>query len=223
MGHIPALFKRAIRAGRLPESFVPCHAARAPLTSSLDRAAEKAIMTAQYTRTAITLHWAIALMIFTIFPLGLYMHDLPLSPDKLRLYSYHKWLGVTIFLLAVLRVTWRVRHRAPPLPAAMPGWEKLASHGVHYLLYALIFAVPLSGWLMSSAKGVQTVWFGVLPLPDLVAKNKELGDLLQETHSSLNFLMFAAVLAHAGAALKHHFIDRDDILTRMLPFPGRKP
>jgi cytochrome b561 len=86
------------------------------------------------------------------------------------------------------------------------------------LLYLLMFAVPLSGWLMSSAKGFQTVWFGVLPLPDLLTKNAELGDLLQQMHKLLNYSMAALVFAHLGAALKHHFIDRDDILARMLPF-----
>ncbi len=175
----------------------------------------------RYSHTAITLHWAIALLIFAAFPLGVYMHELPLSPDKLRLYSYHKWIGVSVFLLAVLRVTWRSTHRPPPLPDTMPRWERLAAHGVHYLLYALILVVPLSGWLMSSAKGFQTVWFGVLPLPDLLAKNKELGDLLKEVHESLNFALLALVLAHVGAALKHQFIDRDGILARMLPFLGK--
>lgn len=174
-----------------------------------------------YTRTAITLHWAIALLIFAAFPLGVYMHDLPLSPGKLRLYSYHKWIGVSIFVLAVLRVLWRFTHRPPPLPDGMPRWEKLAASTVHPLLYVLIFAVPLSGWLMSSAKGVQTVWFGVLPLPDLVAKDKELGDLLKEMHEGLNFILLGVMLAHIGAALKHHFIEHDGILARMIPFLGR--
>jgi cytochrome b561 len=174
-------------------------------------------MTERYTRTAITLHWLIALLIFTTFPLGIYMHDLPLSPDKLKLFSWHKWIGVTIFLLAVLRLTWRVTHRPPALPAMMPPLEKFAAHAVHLLLYVLIFAIPLSGWLMSSAKGVQTVWFGLLPLPDLVAKDKELGDTLKTVHTSLNFLMLGLVIAHIGGALKHHFIERDDVLSRMLP------
>jgi cytochrome b561 len=179
-------------------------------------------MTDRYTRTAIALHWGVAALIFAAFPLGVYMHELPLSPDKLRLYSYHKWLGVTVFALAVLRVTWRATHAPPPLPAAMPRWQQLAAHGLHYLLYILIFAVPLSGWLMSSAKGFQTVWFGVLPLPDLVPKDKALGDLLKEVHETLNFVLLGAVLAHVGAALKHQFIERDGILARMVPFLGRK-
>jgi cytochrome b561 len=173
---------------------------------------------AAYTRTAIGLHWLVALLIFATFPLGLYMSDLAVSPLKLRLYSYHKWIGVTIFLLAVLRLSWRFTHRPPALPDTMPNWEKLAATGMHWLLYALLFVVPLSGWLMSSAKGFQTVWFGVLPLPDLIGKDKALGELLTELHESFNFLMMALVLVHAGAALKHHFIDRDDVLARMLPF-----
>lgn len=178
-------------------------------------------MTNRYTRIAIALHWAIALLIFAAFPLGVYMHELPLSPGKLQLYSYHKWIGVSVFLLAVLRIAWRITHRPPPLPSAMPQWEQIAAHATHYLLYGLIFAIPLSGWLMSSAKGVQTVWFGVLPLPDLVSKNKELGESLKVVHESLNILMLGLVLTHAGAALKHHFIQRDGILARMIPFLER--
>lgn len=175
-------------------------------------------MTEQYTRTAITLHWFIALLIFAAFPLGVYMHELPLSPDKLRLYSYHKWIGVTVFMLALIRLYWRATHQPPALPASMPGWEKLAAHATHYALYALIFIIPLSGWLMSSAKGVQTVWFGMLPLPDLLEKNRELGKALEEVHKALNFTMAGLVLIHAAAAIRHHLVDRDEVLTRMLPF-----
>ena len=179
-------------------------------------------MTDQYTRTAVTLHWLIALLIFAAFPLGLYMHDLPLSPYKLHMYSYHKWIGVTVFLLAVIRLTWRTTHRPPAMPDTMQNWEKFAAESVHYLLYVLIFAVPVSGWLMSSSMGFQTVWLGVLPLPDLVGKNKELADVLHEVHEMLNYLMLGLVFAHVGAALKHHFIERDDILVRMIPFLGKK-
>ena len=100
----------------------------------------------------------------------------------------------------------------------MPGWQKAAAHGLHHLLYLLMIAIPLSGWLMSSAKGFQTVYFGVLPLPDLLPKNKELGELLEVVHSSLNFTLAGLVVAHVAAALKHHLLDRDDVLTRMLPF-----
>jgi len=176
---------------------------------------------ASYTRTAISLHWLIAIAIFATFGLGLYMHDLPLSPDTLRYYSLHKWAGVTIFVLVLLRISWRLTHVPPPLPADTTRWQRRAAEGVHGLLYVLMLAVPLTGWLMSSAKGFQTVWFGVLPLPDLLDKNKELGELLATVHKTLNLTMAGLVLGHAGAALKHHLIDRDEVLARMLPFLGK--
>lgn len=175
-----------------------------------------------YTRPAIALHWLMALIILLAFPVGLYMTDLPLSPDKLRIYSYHKWAGVTVFLLAVLRVLWRATHPAPAMTAAMPAWQRGAAHGIHHLLYLLIFAVPISGWLMSSALGFQTVYFGVLPLPDVLEKDKALGEALKVVHLTLNWLMATLIVVHAVAAVKHHFADRDDTLIRMLPILGRK-
>lgn len=171
-----------------------------------------------YTRTAITLHWVIALLIFVVFPVGLYMADLPLSPQKLQIYSYHKWAGITILVLAAVRLLWRLRHRPPALPDASVGWESKAAAGAHHLLYLLMLAVPLAGWLSSSAKGFQTVWFGILPLPDLVPKNEQLADILHEAHELTAWAMALVILAHAAAALKHHFIAKDDVLARMLPF-----
>lgn len=176
---------------------------------------------ARYTHTAIALHWISALLIVAVFPLGVYMADLALSPLKLKLISYHKWLGVTVFLLLLLRLAWRLGHVPPPLPDSMPLWQRQAANGLHFLLYLLLFAIPLSGWLMSSAKGFQTVYLGVLPLPDLIGKDKALGDLLRAVHETLNMTLLALLLAHAGAALKHHFIERDGILARMLPFLDR--
>lgn len=169
----------------------------------------------RYTRTAIMLHWLIALLIFGAFPLGLYMSELPLSPTRLRLYSYHKWIGITVLMLAILRLGWRAFHRPPPLPTSMPHWQQVATHAMHHLLYLLLLIVPLSGWMMSSAKGFQTVWFGVLPLPSLVDKDKALGELLTEVHEGLNWTLLVLVGVHVVAALKHHFIDRDGLLSRM--------
>ena len=174
-------------------------------------------MALHYTKTAKALHWLMAILLFGLLALGFYMHDLPLSPEKLQLYSWHKWAGVTAFLLVWLRLFWRVTHRPPALPASMPKIMQLAAHAGHLLLYVLMIAIPLSGWLMSSAKGFQTVWFGVLPIPDLIGKHKETGDLLQTLHMGLNLLFVAVIAGHIGAALKHHFIDKDDILKRMLP------
>lgn len=176
----------------------------------------------RYNNIAIILHWLVALLIFAAFPLGMYMHDLPLSPGKLQLYSYHKWLGITVLLLAVLRVFWRATHTPPALPEHLPRWQNIASHATHQFLYVLIFVVPLSGWLMSSAKGFKTVWFGVLPLPDLLAKDKALGEMLGTVHANLNYLLLALVLLHIAAALKHRLIDRDEVMGRMLPTGEQK-
>lgn len=172
----------------------------------------------RYTPTAIALHWLVVFLIIGAFPLGMVMGGLPFSPLKLKLISYHKWLGVTVFILVVARLAWRATHTMPPMPASMPRWEQRAAHGLHHLLYFLLFVIPLSGWLMSSAKGIQTVYLGVLPLPDLLGKDKALGDLLGTVHASLNYSMLALVVVHIAAALKHQFINCDGVLARMLPF-----
>lgn len=204
----------------------------------------------RYTTTAIVLHWLMALLIFCIVPLGLYMSDLKLSPVKLQLFSYHKWIGVTLLMLVLLRILWRLTHKPPafqagvndisappsqPSPAnnalqgkeqtnadasykSMPPWQQHASHAVHVLLYVLLLAIPVSGWLMSSAKGFQTVWLGIVPLPDLIAKNRELGNMLEELHANWSYLLMLFAALHIAAALKHRYIDRDEVLSRMLPW-----
>ena len=169
----------------------------------------------RYSSPAIVLHWLVALLIFVAFPLGLYMADLHLSPDKLRLYSYHKWIGITVLMLVAIRVSWRLTHTPPPLPASVVGWQRGASAITHGLLYLLMLAIPLSGWLMSSAKGFPVVWFGVLPLPDLIGKDKALGELLVDVHETLNYVLLALVVLHVAAALKHHFIERQPFLQRI--------
>jgi cytochrome b561 len=125
---------------------------------------------------------------------------------------------VTVFFLLLVRVGWRITHRPPALPEQMSKLQRIASNVGHAALYLLMLAIPISGWLMSSAKGYQTVWFGVLPIPDLLGKDKQLGDALAELHGALNGLLMFIVAIHVLAALKHHFIDRDNILRRMLPF-----
>ena len=173
-------------------------------------------MATRYTRTAIGLHWLMAVLIVGGFGLGLIMTELALSPQKLKLYAYHKWIGVTVFVLLWWRLIWRLTHPAPALPP-MPAWQQRAAAASHVLLYALMFAVPLSGWLMSSAGGFQTVWFGVLPLPDLLNKDQAVFDALKILHRALNYSFGVLVLIHALAALLHHFRDHDDVLRRMLP------
>ena len=171
----------------------------------------------RYTSTAITLHWLIFALIACGFALALYMTGLPLSPQKLKYISWHKWIGVTVFALALARVCWRLTHPAPPLPASIPVWQRSAANATHALLYGLIVVIPLTGWLMSSALGVQTVYLGIVPLPNPLARDKELGELLRSFHVLLNYTMLALVAIHVAAALKHHLVDRDAVLARMLP------
>ena len=177
-------------------------------------------MNTTYTPTAVALHWLIAALIIATFPLGLYMSDLPLSPHKLQLYSYHKWIGIIILSLVLLRVLWRLGHRPPTMLAGMARWQEISALLVHLGLYALMLAVPLSGWLMSSALGFPVVLFGVLPLPDLIAANKASGELLKTVHEVLNYTLLSLVVLHVLAALHHHFILRDATLRRILPNLG---
>jgi len=178
-------------------------------------------MSDRYTRTAIFLHWLVALGLVGTFALGFYLQDLPLSPGKLKLYSWHKWAGVTLLVLVVVRLAWRMTHCAPDFPRAMGSMARLAAHAGHWLLYVLMLAIPVSGWLMSSAQGFTVVWLGLLPLPDLVSKNAALGALLKDIHVTLNYTLLVVVIGHVGAALMHHLIKKDAVLARMLPFAGR--
>lgn len=180
------------------------------------------LATQRYTPAAIALHWVAGAFIVTNFALGLYMVGLPLSPQKLRFISWHKWIGVTVLLLSAARLLWRLGHTAPALPAAMRPWEARVARAAHILLYALFFAAPLTGWLFSSAAGVQTVYLGLVPLPDLLERNKELAEALKVTHHWVDYTLAAVIVLHGAAALKHHFVDRDEVLARMIP-TLRKP
>lgn len=169
----------------------------------------------RYTLVARTLHWLMALALIGLVIVGYTMKTLPLSPLKLQIYSWHKWIGISLLFLLVLRLAWRLFNRPPALPSSMTPLARALAHGGHAALYLLMAAIPLAGWLMSSAKGFQTVWFGVLPLPDLVSKDKPLGELLVQAHIFLNYTLIAMVSLHVLAALKHQFIDRDGLLRRI--------
>ena len=171
----------------------------------------------RYTATAIALHWLIFALIACGFALAVYMVDLPLSPQKLRYFSWHKWIGVTVFMLALARVAWRLAHPAPAWETQFPLWQQRAATAMHVVLYLLIVVIPLTGWLYSSATGVPTVYLGVMRLPDLIAKDKALAELLKSVHVTLNYTLLVLVAMHAAAALQHHFIARDGVLQRMLP------
>lgn len=179
---------------------------------------------ARYSTTAIALHWLLGLAIVTVFGVGYYMTGLPFSPQRLKLYNWHKWAGVAILALSVLRLAWRLTHRPPALPAAMqsamPRWQQVAHHATHHGLYALFFIVPLVGWAYSSAAGFPIVFLGVLPLPSFVPVNPELAEAIKPWHEITAYALAALVLLHVAAALKHQIIDRDGLLARMLPGRG---
>jgi len=176
----------------------------------------------RYTPLQLALHWLMALMIAGGLVMGGMIEDMPLSPLKLKLLSWHKWNGITVLLLAILRLAVRYATGTPPLPASVPVWQQWLARAGHGLLYLLMILIPLSGWLMSSAKGFPVNYFGVLPLPDLIGKDAGLADWLKLGHERLCQLLLVALAAHVAAALKHHYFDRDTILQRMLPFISQR-
>ena len=176
----------------------------------------------RYIPLARALHWLLALGIVGNFALGVYMSDLPFSPARLQYYSWHKWAGVLVLAFSAVRLLTRLLSPPPALPdaieAAMPGWQKLAHHGTHGLLYTLFFAVPLIGWAYSSAAGFPIVFLGLWQLPDFVPVSKELAEAIKPWHQITAFAMAGLVVLHVAAALKHHLIDRDGLLARMRPW-----
>lgn len=171
--------------------------------------------TERYASPTILLHWLVALLIVVAFGLGLTLSDMPLSPTKFKLIGWHKWLGISVLALVTLRLLGRLLWSAPALPATMSPLAQQAAKAGHLVLYALMLAVPLSGWSMSSAYGIPVVYLGLFPLPDLVAANETLADQLKEWHQLLTWTLALAVAGHVLVAFKHHFIDRDGLLYRM--------
>lgn len=172
--------------------------------------------TQSYTRTAKALHWLIALLIIGMLCLGLYMDALPFNALKFQLIQTHKSIGITILLLVVVRLLWRFTNPAPMLPAHMPLWQKATAHITHLALYVLMFAMPISGYVMSDAAGYHPSWFGV-SVPIVSPINPALSKILAEFHQYAAYTLIALLLAHVGAALYHHVIVKDNTLRRMLP------
>lgn len=163
------------------------------------------------------LHWLIALLIFTQFALGWLAATWRLSPTKIDLFVWHKSIGMLVLTLVVLRLVWRLATPAPPLPAGMPAWERAAARTSHVLLYLVMLGMPLAGWVITSASGVPFKIFWRLPLPSITAVDKQVADVASTVHFSLGVLLALLLLVHIGAALRHHFIQRDNVLIRMLP------
>jgi cytochrome b561 len=166
------------------------------------------------------LHWIIAALLVVQVALGKIADELPVGLDKLALMARHKSFGITILALAAIRLAWRLIDRPPP-PPPMPRWQYAASRLTHGAFYVLLFAMPVSGWLMSSASNYPVSWFGLFQLPDFVRPDEGLEHLLEDVHETLAKVLITLAILHVVAALKHQFIDRDGLLMRMLPWRGR--
>ena len=164
-----------------------------------------------------TLHWLMAVGILGNGILALIMDGMPRGMSKLNTFAVHKSIGLTVLALLVLRVCWRLLDRKPA-DEPMPRWQRGVAHATHGVLYLLMLAIPLSGWLYNSAHGYPLQWFKWFNLPGLVEKNDALSDLAGETHEILFWVIVVVLVAHVGGALVHHVFERDNTLLRMLPF-----
>lgn len=165
-------------------------------------------------------HWVIVALILAQFWLANQADSLPLSLAKLAAYARHKSVGITILVLVLLRLLWKFYNRghSPKLPSDLKPWERFFGHLTHEGLYVLMFALPLSGWAMSSAKNYPVSWFNLVRLPDFVSPSETLFDSLVCLHGILAWALVALAALHVLAAFQHHLIRKDNILRRMLPF-----
>ena len=174
---------------------------------------------ARYNAVARALHWSVALLVLFQYPLTIYMDEFvePFSEAQFQAVNLHKTVGVCVLLLVALRLVWRFVSPPPPLPAAMPAWEKAAAHAGHAALYFLLFAQPLVGLLHGFVSGFPTVLFFSFTLPSPLAADKALTGLFGMLHFYFAWAFLALIAVHVAAALRHHFLLRDDVLSRMLP------
>ena len=173
-----------------------------------------------YGAIAVLLHWFMAILIIALAGLGLYMVALPdvgFDTKKITLILYHKEFGLLAFVLVVVRLAWRLINMIPQLVAHLPDWQKISARFVHLSFYALMFALPITGWLMSSAAGIPVSFFGLFTLPDFVPYDDYLFQRFIEIHRWLGYGLIFFTFVHVSAALRHHFVFKDDSLRRMLP------
>jgi cytochrome b561 len=170
-----------------------------------------------YHAAAKTLHWITAAAVLGLLGVGLWMTGLPIGLLKLEVYNWHKWIGLTVLALTVLRLLWRWRNPPPPLPDTITRWERALAPAGHWALLVLLLAMPISGWLMSSAAGISVIWFGVLALPDLVARDPDRFETLRTVHFVLSRCLIVVVALHIAAVVHHDVLRRDGIFRRMWP------
>ena len=178
----------------------------------------------RYNTVAIILHWLIALCIITLLVMGIVMTRISPSQLQFQLFQLHKSIGITVLALSLIRLGWRLTHKAPPLPPDMPRWQKFAGRATHVLFYVLMLGMPLSGWALvsTSSRNIPTVLYGFLPLPHLpglddLADKHAANQLFDTMHVTEAWIMLGLLALHVGAALYHQFVRRDAVLHHMLP------
>jgi cytochrome b561 len=162
-------------------------------------------------------HWTIALLVITLLIVGLTMGELKDMSLKITVINLHKSLGITVLFLILCRFAWHLVSKRPEPVAGLTAWEKRLSRLLHDAFYLLLVAMPLTGWMLSSSFGRPVHVFGLPALPDLVPKDPAAGKIFASRHELIGYIIMGAVALHVAAALKHHFIDKDDVLRRMLP------
>ncbi len=171
---------------------------------------------------SIGLHWLTFILILSLAMVGLIMTDLPNSPLKIQVYALHKSFGLTVLGLTIIRLVWRLFSITPKITINIPAWQNLIAKLTHGLLYLLLFAMPISGWLYNSAAGFPLKYFGLFKLPKLSGYDPDLKQLAGDAHGTFFYILALLMLIHTGAALKHHYLDKDNTLTRMLPWLAKK-
>jgi cytochrome b561 len=173
---------------------------------------------ARYSRVAVWLHWIIAALILLNLVLGFFAEDFE-KPVRAAMMNVHKATGLTILVLTLARLAWRLGHRPPAFDAVMKAWEVGLARVIHGLFYLLLLVLPLSGWMIVSTNGRATSWFGVFdvaPLP--VSRSKDVHELFEEVHELLGYVALALIVLHVAGALKHHFDGHRHLMGRMAPW-----
>lgn len=170
-----------------------------------------------YGLVAIIFHWLIAIIIIGMLALGLYMVGLPISPQKLKFYRWHKEFGILILMLASARIAWRMSNISPLLPAYLSTWQRIAARLVHYAFYLFMIAMPLTGWMISSSAGISVSFFGLFILPEIISPNESTRILVGEIHEWLAYGLITCIILHVAAVLEHYIIHKNNILKKMWP------
>lgn len=165
-------------------------------------------------------HWTMAILLLAQWILGRIGSGMARSPGKLELLSWHKSLGITLLALVLLRLAWRALNPTPAAPAGEAPWARWAARASHALLYLLMIGLPISGWLLSSAENLPFRWFWLFSVPDLAGPDERLAETAEEWHEWLATGLALLVILHVLAALRHHFIEKTNVLRRMLSGHG---